>query len=600
MNILCVGRLVIDVIVEEVNSLESLNPYNPLEGKIRFEPGGSAFHTSTFLNCLGHTVQIVAAIGDDFEGQMIVEKLRQLNINTETIRKQAGDVTPASIVRVDDHQRPSYILGTGYELSRNPNYLLESVSKEYDWIHLANISAYADQAKSQLGTILNRQRKTAGVSADMSKHIKTAKSVIQLCPEIDWLFGNIVEFQAVTETDIPEKIAQLLLGYGIRLGVVIKCGNNGAFCFTRDGQAIHIPGIEVPIQNEVGAGDVFCSVFIDSMLNDFSAYDCAATANRIATHHVGGKSFNDLVTLAKAHSVKVEASRVKNQLSPSEPYGFQLAPSSLDGERFDLAMQLSQPLIDQWVQRIIRAGNCDRHTLFLDAGCGTGRMTLPLYSALYSSSDESSRINSSSSRIDKRLIAIDSDESRLSVARSKVYQKFPDASMVAFSQQELNDINPCVAGMNRPFDCVLLSDVLSYIKQQHRKDIYKSISRIMRSGGRLLVKETPREFLHRSSWYRYFLRGAEYARILFPTVDSIIANARDSKLNLQRVDSFDDVESVDIDTLRLRFETRAFSWCGPYSPRYDEFDKELIQFLKEVSACGSLCIPSVLMVFEKA
>jgi ribokinase len=126
----------------------------------------------------------------------------------------------------------------------------------------------------------------------------------------DWLIPNEIEASAltgleVTDMDSAVAAARQLLDRGVRRGVVVTLGDQGAVAVSHDHpQPARVPALAVDAVDPTGAGDAFCGAFAASLADDLDLAGrvrlaCAAAA--ISTTRAGASSaLPDRSTVAHA------------------------------------------------------------------------------------------------------------------------------------------------------------------------------------------------------------------------------------------------------------------------------------------------------------
>jgi ribokinase len=205
----------------------------------------------------------VGKVGDDPFGQAFIEALVREGIENFVARDPAIG-TSLGIPMIDPNGDNS-IIGiprANTKLSREDVDAALPAIRDSDVLMLQlevplDTSQYAAHRLSEGGAtvILN----------PAPAHIRVDELLPNGSPWIDWLIPNEVEAETLTGRQISNvasarEAAQALLSFGVRRGVAITMGAQGAFALTQDGEW-HAPAFPVRPVDPTGAGDAFSGAF---------------------------------------------------------------------------------------------------------------------------------------------------------------------------------------------------------------------------------------------------------------------------------------------------------------------------------------------------
>ncbi len=266
-------------ILDRVKMIDEYPPQDALT-TIRSESvsnGGAAFNVLTDLVQLGfpHPLAGIGLVGDDPQGEYILEQCRGSRIETSRIRKTSEAPTSYTDVMT--------VQGTGRRTffhCRGANALLEEEyfdfsETSFKHFHLGYLLLLdrLDQPHAD-GTVAGhvlRRALEAGVSTSVDVVSESSSNfravVLPTLPHVDICFMN--EFEAERCTGVPlasptaatlREAATKLLNVGVRKWVVIHY-EDGAYACGPSGDSL-IGRIELPgemIKGMVGAGDAFAA-----------------------------------------------------------------------------------------------------------------------------------------------------------------------------------------------------------------------------------------------------------------------------------------------------------------------------------------------------
>ena len=253
-------------------------------------PGGSAANTVYGLARLGVGCGFVGAVGDDEEGQVLVNDLKSVGVDTTQVRVKKGAKTGSVVCLADrEGRRALYILpGANSLLHRgdvDPDYLAQARI-----LHLS--SFVGDEQLEMQRELITKIPPSARVSFAPGS-IYAARGLDALEPimrRTHILFLNREEAEVLTGEGL-EKGARMLLDRGchivaITLGEGIARGKRTATCYIASGGLEY--SIEVdraaarPKGDTIGAGDAFAAGFLYGLLHGKELEECGYLGDMVA------------------------------------------------------------------------------------------------------------------------------------------------------------------------------------------------------------------------------------------------------------------------------------------------------------------------------
>jgi len=264
---------------EEFQSLlERLNKLGTLKSK---SGGGSAANTIVALARMGFLTKFIGKVGEDEEGDSILEKMRPAHCSS--IRR--GNKSGICLVVLDRHQdRFLFVQGNANSTLGIDEIDLNAV-KDISWIHLT--SFIGDSPLEAQKFLISHLSKSVKVSLDpgeiyAKRGLKRIRPLIRRC---HILFLTEKEIRLLTNQDLDAGIRQLMeMGPSI---LVCKKGNRGSHVFTQEGD-FKVPAAQVEVIDNTGAGDVYNAGFLAGIFLGRSLEESAHFATKIAAKSVTG------------------------------------------------------------------------------------------------------------------------------------------------------------------------------------------------------------------------------------------------------------------------------------------------------------------------
>ncbi len=248
--ILVIGNVVVDISYD-VPSLPRSGE-TLVASRMVTDVGGKGFNQAVVCHRSGSSVRLVAAVGNDPEGQLIKDKVSDCGLALSDLALEEG-ASDRSIIYVSETGENCIVSTTGMTQSLtidNAKHLLNGLKPQDTLLLQGNLTANMTetalrQAHSQgARTIVN----PAPITFDYQR----------LWPMIDIAVVNEVEGEILTKASDADGVAKRLLDFGVQL-VLVTLGRGGVFlCDADDGRQLKAPAVQAV--DSTGAGDVFCGV----------------------------------------------------------------------------------------------------------------------------------------------------------------------------------------------------------------------------------------------------------------------------------------------------------------------------------------------------
>ena len=278
-NILVIGDLILDQYL--FGKVERISPEAPVPIlnilKTEERLGGAA---NVALNCktLGCNVEIVSVIGNDLDGQKLVEKLEEKNIicfieknnSYKTVKKTRLIGNYQQILRMDDEQIPPKITNKTFN-----NFL-----KRFKKSDIIIFSDYAKGVLNELPDLIQKVKDSNKIclidpkGSDIRK-FKGADVITPNYKEIEMLVGSYDN-----KKDFERKIFRMMRENEIK-NIVLTKGKDGITLFQlEENLQFDIKGRSSEVYDVTGAGDTVISVLAVLLSINHSLKSACEVANR--------------------------------------------------------------------------------------------------------------------------------------------------------------------------------------------------------------------------------------------------------------------------------------------------------------------------------
>lgn len=265
--------------------------------KVFSAPGGSAANTIYGLARLGIKTGFCGVVGDDKEGELIIEHFRRVGVDTEQIRVKPGISTGSVICLSDDLGHRSLYVVPGANSLPGAAFLDEAYINNTRLIHFSSFAG--DEQLGFLISLTKRVRPETKLSFAPGALYAT-KGLEILAPIIgrsEVLFLNREEIIKLTGKDIKSGAAACLemgchivvvtLGSGIMIDIGYGASQRTitASCYLKSFEEEHyIEPVRTtsPCLGSTGAGDAFAAGFLYGLLKGKSLRECGKLGTVVA------------------------------------------------------------------------------------------------------------------------------------------------------------------------------------------------------------------------------------------------------------------------------------------------------------------------------
>lgn len=257
-------------------------------------PGGAPMNVALHLHYLGAEVDFISKIGHDKEGQKLLEFLNRFGLPTQAIQTSQSLPTGKVLVNDDDKENIQYEIvrpaaWDGIKWSEK----LQGIVDRSDALVFGSLAAREETSRNTLFQLLETSAlkvldinlRAPFYSFELLQKLLFRTDILKVNEEELIALGHFHKWSGDTEFLLNE-----LAGfYGIDL-ICVTLGKNGALLYYEDGLMTH-PGYPVTVQDTVGSGDAFLSMFIYSYLMDKAPEqlldDACALGALVATYKGG-------------------------------------------------------------------------------------------------------------------------------------------------------------------------------------------------------------------------------------------------------------------------------------------------------------------------
>jgi len=248
-------------------------------------PGGKGANQAVAAAGLGGEVSMYGALGDDNDGDVLRESLKNSGVKTGNIAKRSSS-SGLAFVLVDKNGENEIVIVSGANGTVRSKYaenVFEPISKSK--ILLLQLETPLTGIKKLLNLLPDQD--WPKVILDPAPATPLDKIPLQ---KIDILTPNEEELMTIASNTATDAAIKTILS--TETTIILKRGEDGAE-YIAPGSRFHVPAYDVKVEDTTGAGDAFNGALAVALSNDYETEDAikfASAAGAIATKDNGAQS----------------------------------------------------------------------------------------------------------------------------------------------------------------------------------------------------------------------------------------------------------------------------------------------------------------------
>ncbi|SRR6056297_400099 len=232
--------------------------------------GGAPFNLASHLARMGTDSAMVSAVGDDERGDRALESVKEKGVVDTFIATQPGLPTGIVEVELDDAGKPTYVIreGSAWDSIVLSDSQMEKIrSEKWDIVAFGSLAQRTESNQAALVKVLEAAEPKevfCDVNLRLDYYSKTVithsleqSTILKLNDEEVPVISDLIYGKEISGLDFCEKMSE---DWNIHTTAITR-GKQGASVY-RAGKYIHVPVVDVPVLDTVGAGDSFSAAFL--------------------------------------------------------------------------------------------------------------------------------------------------------------------------------------------------------------------------------------------------------------------------------------------------------------------------------------------------
>ena len=243
---------------------------------IRTSFGGVARNVAENLARLGQAVNLVSVVGQDHNGDQMLENARQAGVNVDAVLRSASLPTGTYLAVVNSEGEMQYGLDDMRVVGAMTPEYINAIEDKFDRAALVFLDA--NLPKDTLRRVMSiARRKQLPVVADPTSQA-LAEKLYRYVPRLQMVVPNCREAEVLCDRHIsPSSRREALAAakYLVAQGVEIAIIGLAAFgvCYATSQTSGHVPALRTPVVDPTGAGDALTATVLFGLLNDIPIDD---------------------------------------------------------------------------------------------------------------------------------------------------------------------------------------------------------------------------------------------------------------------------------------------------------------------------------------
>jgi sugar/nucleoside kinase (ribokinase family) len=285
-DLTCVGLTTLDILVRPVDALPDAQQPTLVE-EIALAPAGTASGTAMVAATLGLDTAVISAVGQDVNGDIVLQLLKRAGIDCEQIARLGELPTSTSVLTIrSDGERPVFhMLGASLLTAMSPAAI--ETARGSRFFHFGGVGFPNLSSPEALTAVASIRAGGTYVTCDLiAPQPQTIETLRALLPYVDCSMPSEAEVRVLLG-DVPvENALEIFTGMGAA-SCIIKRGGAGSIGRS-NGEIFEVPAKSITPVDTTSCGDSYCAGFISGLSQGLSFRDAMDIATDTAAEVAKG------------------------------------------------------------------------------------------------------------------------------------------------------------------------------------------------------------------------------------------------------------------------------------------------------------------------
>lgn len=277
IKIIFVGDVMQDILISHKDEIAF---GSDTQANIKMQGGGSATNAAVWAATQNLEVGLVARIGDDQTGKIILEELKRPNLNLNLV-KTNGVASGSCAILIDATGERTMFPDPGANVFLTSEDIPKDWFKQAEIIHISAYSLLRKNTKNAIGEIIkiakeNGLKTSVDVASSQPLIDNDGFDALQELASWDFLFANKDEAEVLGDITKIKSLCKNL---------VLKQGSKETLWITDNSEIKEVPE-KVEVKDLIGAGDAFAAGFLVSVINKETPQNTLKNANQLGAKAV--------------------------------------------------------------------------------------------------------------------------------------------------------------------------------------------------------------------------------------------------------------------------------------------------------------------------
>lgn len=291
IDVLCVGQITVDILVNPVNRVDFGLDTQRVE-LIETRNGGDCLNVAVSLSRLGNQVGFVGKIGEDPFGDFLLDVIDQAGIDRAGLRRTREAPTCSVLVLINSAGDRTFF----YHGGANDLFCIEDVDSSFvertKIVHVGGtylLPMFDGGGAAHLLAAARSKGKLTSMDVTWDVSGRWLETIEPCLAHLDFFMPSSKEAERITGKNSPPEMAGFFQDLGVK-NVVIKLGKAGCYVKAWGEAGFLVDAFKTRVVDTTGAGDSFVAGFLTGVLRKWDFHACARFACAVAAlniQHVG-------------------------------------------------------------------------------------------------------------------------------------------------------------------------------------------------------------------------------------------------------------------------------------------------------------------------